>query len=199
MSKSNEPVSLGEITLRKVRLAFPDLYVPTAMKEGQQKQYGSTFLIPQDSDLDKQVQKTIKAVAEAKWGDEAEDILEMIEDDTQLCGYISGDHKKKRKLDGFSGNMALSAKNKLRPPVLDAQGAATTEDDGIVYAGCYVNAKVEIWAQSNEHGKAIRASLLGVVFHSKGDAFGGGRVADVDDLADLAEGLDGDDELLGKA
>jgi len=180
----------GEVTLLKVRLAFPDLYVPTAMEEGKPKQYGATFIMAQDGKMHKRVQAAVDKIAEAKWGKKAKDVLDLIDEDTQKFCFISGDHKKKRNLDGFEGNMALSAKNKLRPPTLNARGEPTDPDDGVVFAGCYVNAKVELWAQDNKHGKAIRASLLGVVFHSKGDAFGGGRVASADDLADLAVGDD---------
>ena len=81
--------------------------------------------------------------------------------------------------------------------MVDRDGATPlTESDGRPYGGCYVNAKVEIWAQDNSNGRAMRASLLGVVYHSKGDAFGGGRVASADELGSLAVTDDEDDDAL---
>lgn len=198
MSEQTQPMkAIGEIDLIKVRLAFPDLWVPTSMKPDQPKQYGSTFLMEKGSENQKRVEAAIKRVAKAKWPQDWEEVLELVEGDTQLCCFIDGDHKKKKKLDGFSGNWSLSAKNKKRPTIVDRDGVTPlTEADGRPYAGCYVNAKVEIWAQDNSNGRAIRASLLGVVYHSKGDAFGGGRVASTDELANLAVSDDEDEEAL---
>ncbi|MWN55950.1 ssDNA-binding protein, partial [Escherichia coli] len=57
-------------------------------------------------------------------------------------------------------------------------------------AGCYVNAVIDIWAQDNNFGKRINASLGGVQFLRDGDAFAGGGVASADDFDDISEGAD---------
>ncbi len=49
---------------------------------------------------------------------------------------------------------------------------ALTEADGRIYAGCYVNFNVDIWAQDGQY-TGIRCSLNGVQFVKDGDAFGG--------------------------
>ncbi len=67
------------------------------------------------------------------------------------------------------------------------------EEDGVIYAGCYVNASIEIWAQDNQYGKAIRATLRGVQFFRDGDAFTANNVAAADEFDDLS--VDGDDDL----
>lgn len=187
----------GEVTLRGVRLSFADLWKPVSMKPEQPKQFGATFLMLKGSDNEKAVRAKIIEVAKAKWGAKADEVLDVIEGDTQLCCFIDGDHKKKKKLDGYSGNWSLSAKNKRQPTVLMRDGTQASEGaQGAPYSGCYVNAKVEIWAQDNENGKAIRCSLLGVVFSKDGDAFGGGRVASADELSDLTS--DEDEGETGK-
>lgn len=33
------------------------------------------------------------------------------------------------------------------------------EADGLVYSGCYVNARIELWAQDNANGKRVNAKL----------------------------------------
>lgn len=192
---SEQTKSLGRVTLKKVRLAFPELWTPTSMKPDQPKQFGATFLMEKGGVNQKNVEAAIKAVAKSKWGKDADDALDLIEGDTQLMCFIDGDHKKKKKLDGYSGNWSLVAKNRQRPRTgrtENGEVVPVTEADGVLYGGCYVNAIVEIWPQDNAHGKAIRATLLAVSFHSKGDAFGGGRSATDDELADLA--VDEDEE-----
>jgi hypothetical protein len=45
---------------------------------------------------------------------------------------------------------------------------------------------VEIWAQDNNYGKRINASLKGVQFVRDGDAFAGGGAASPDEFEDLS-------------
>lgn len=185
--------SIGEINLLGVRLAFPDLFTPTAMKPDQPKQFGATFLVEKGTKTEAALREKIKEVAKAKWGKDAAEILASIENNPQKCAFGDGDGIEKRKLDGYAGHVYITAKNKRRPTVLNKDGSPTTEEEGVLYAGCYVNAKVEVWAQQNEHGRAIRCSLLGVVFNKRGDAFGGGRVASASELADLTS--DDEDDM----
>ena len=110
----------GVIDLRKVRLAFPDLWQPGAMKASKENtnptaQFGATFLIPKGSAMEKEVWSTISEVARAKWGKEGDELVDSLKSNTQKFCFIDGDSIGKRKLDGFPGNFALSAKNRLRP------------------------------------------------------------------------------------
>lgn len=50
-----------------------------------------------------------------------------------------------------------------------------SEEDDIVYAGCFVNVLIRPWVQSNVHGKRINANLLAVQFVKDGDRFGAER------------------------
>ena len=110
----------------------------------------------------------------------------------KVC-YWSGDTKE---YDGYAGQMALTAKrqeSKGRPLVIDKDKSPLTEADGKPYAGCYVNASVEIWAQENKYGKTLRCELLGLQFAADGDAFSAGSVADEADFDDLSDSGDADD------
>ena len=51
---------------------------------------------------------------------------------------------------------------------------------------------IDIWAQDNNFGKRVNASLGGVQFLRDGDAFAGGGVAAPDDFDDISEGADAD-------
>jgi hypothetical protein len=66
--------------------------------------------------------------------------------------------------------------------------------EGKIYSGCFVNLQVELWAQENNNGKGLRATLMGVQFWGPGDAFGGGRAPDQNAFPDMADGADAADE-----
>ena len=178
------------VNLTNVRLAFPDLFVPSRYNDASPLQYGAVFLIKKGDKNHKAVQAAYEEVAESAFGDQAGALLRRIKENPQVNCFTDGDLKE--HLDGYAGHMSLSSKNKKRPTVVDRDRTPLTEDDGKPYAGCMVNAKVELWAQANEHGKAMRASLLGVQFAGDNDSFGGGgKVASAEDFPDL--GVDEDE------
>lgn len=188
MSESTD----GVITLKNVRLAFPDLWVPTAFQEGQQKKYGATFLIKKDDPQIKVINHTIRQIAKEKWKAKAENVLNSIKGSNQTFCFHDGDNKA--DLDGYAGHYYLTAKNASRPKVADVDGTPLQQGDGKPYAGCFVYAKVQLWAQDNNWGKAMRASLLGVQFLRDGDSFGAGKTMSYDEFEDLsAEFADSDD------
>ena len=51
------------------------------------------------------------------------------------------------------------------------------ESDNVVYAGCFVNGIISLWAQDNQFGKRINAQLDGVQFVRDGDAFSDNTVS----------------------
>jgi hypothetical protein len=96
--------------------------------------------------------------------------------------------------------MYINARDKKPPriidkhPVKDANGnlvgKVITEADGIIYAGCYVDAIVDIYALDHKQfGKRICCGLKGVQFQADGDAFGGSAPVRDDefDLSDTGE------------
>ena len=87
------------------------------------------------------------------------------------------------------------AQKAVLPQALGLKSVAVvplTAADGRPYAGCYVIANVELWAQDNNYGKRINASLRGVQFLRDGDAFSGGGAASEDEF-DEVEGSDAGD------
>ena len=81
--------------------------------------------------------------------------------------------------------MSIKASSGKRPMVIGTDRAPLTEDDGKPYAGCYVNAIVELWGQDNQFGKRVNANLLAVQFVKDGTPFGNGVTASVDDFDDI--------------
>lgn len=170
-----------KITIRNARLSFPDLFQARAYEDGGQAKYKATFLVPKGSEQAKAIEEAITKAATDKWGAKAEAILKSIRNNPNRYCYQDGETKT---YDGYDGMMYISASNKVRPTVIDRDRAPLTEGDGRPYAGCYVNAIIEIFTYENP-GKGISASLSGVQFVKDGEAFSGGRPAKADDFEDL--------------
>lgn len=184
-----------KIKLKDVRCAFLKVFHAEAVNGGDKPVFGSTFLIdPTDPQL-AGIKDAIKKVATEKWGAKAGAVLKELEAGGKLC-LRNGDSKA--SYEGFEGMLFISASSKTRPLALARDGKTpVTEEDGILYSGCYVNAVLELWAQDNAFGKRINAQLGGVQFSRDGDAFsGGGSAASEGDFDDLGD--QGDDAgLLG--
>jgi hypothetical protein len=104
--------------------------------------------------------------------------------------YVDGNTKA---YDGFAGNMALSAsrsKDDGPPKILDRDLSELPADSGRPYGGCTVNAKITLWAQDNQYGKAIRATLVTVQFVADGEAFSGAGPANADGMEALEPAVD---------
>lgn len=195
-----------KVKLNKVRIAFAQqLTEAKPFEPGADPAFGSTFLIPEDSPLRKEIEKAMYALAAEKWNAKGKSIVDNILEvgDPKGGCYYPG---RRKSYDGFEGNMALVAKRYEKdgmPVLLDAdksqlwdaaKGKAATGKEGRIYSGCYVNATVDLWAQDNKYGKTIRCTLLGVQFHSDGDSFGGTSRGSEDDFDDLGEGATADEE-----
>lgn len=173
----------GRVMLRNVRLAFPNLFEPSSYGEGEPA-YSATLLM--DPLQAKELDATIDAVARAKWGAKADANLKALRAAGKTC-LRDGDEKA--NYDGFENMFFVAARSKTRPTVVDGQRYPISERDGRIYAGCYVNASIEIWAQDNAYGKRINATLRGVQFLRDGDAFGGGRPASADEFDEIVDDL----------
>lgn len=181
-----------EIRLKNVRISFPALGRPEAYGDGEPA-FQAKFIIEPKGEHSKLIRETIKAVAEEKWADKSAAVLKMLTEDKKLA-YVEGEYRSKKTgevYDGFQGMHYLSARNaKMRPTILDRFGNPVTdpaEIDRLIYSGCRVHAMIDLWAQDNKWGRRINATLQGVMFAGDGDSFGGSRVADAADFADLAE------------
>lgn len=179
------------VMLTKVRLAFPVLNEPEAFQGEGKPRYSGTFLLEKDSENHKAVVAAMRAAAVAKWGEQKADAAVKGLTAGLKTALIDGDLKS--QYDGFEGNMAVSAHSQAANPprLLDGQKKELPRNTGVIYAGAYVNASIEFWAQDNKWGKRINAQLRGVQFHSDGDSFGAGSAASPDEF-DTVEGAPSD-------
>jgi hypothetical protein len=164
------------IKLNNVRLSFPSLF-QKAQFDGAETKYEATFLL--DKVKHASVIKEIDAAIKSKIIADLKGARVPAE---KLC-LRDGDETE---YEGYAGHMTLKASTKKRPLVLNKDKSPLTEEDGVVYSGCYVNAIIDLWTQNNNYGKRINATLLGVQFAGDGEAFSsGGSTATADDFDDI--------------
>jgi len=162
------------ITLKNVRLSFPQIWTPKAYMEGQTPKYSANLLLDKDADAE-QIAKLKKAIKQAATAGFNGDIPKGLK-------TFLGDGNDKA-YDGYENAMFVSCSSRQRPTTIDRDRTQLVEEDGKLYAGCYVNAAISCWVQNNNWGKRLNANLLALQFVKDGEQFGGGGVQ-VDEIFD---------------
>lgn len=198
------------VTLKEVRIAFPALFEPKAVGAGAADDAGTlrfsaVFPIEPGSDNCTAIEQAIAQVATAAWKDKAKAIMGELNAKGRVCYRRAPLSKDGVVYEGFEEMYTLNASDAARPTVVDRNRHPLTAKDGVIYSGCVVHVKIDIWAQNNSWGKRINGSLKGVQFVRDAAAFGGAvRISpdDFDDLGSLEAGahapsLAGDDASAG--
>lgn len=170
---------MAKIKLNNVRISYPSLF-RKGVFQGQETKYEATFLIDKKENKAKidEINTAIKALIKNE--------LEGAKLPPDKICFKDGD-----EIDyaGYAGCMSLKANNQKRPIVMDRDKSPITEDDNKIYAGCRVNAVIELWAQykKKEFGKRINANLLGVQFLKDDEPFADGAKVSADDFEAFGE------------
>jgi hypothetical protein len=180
-----------KVTLTNVRAAFiSSLWEPEGIDDSEPAHAGKFIIDPKDGGNIVKCEEAMAAVAKEKWGPKAESVLEnMTKTGRKPDVFFVREPYKSRNGDvyaGFEGMFFVSAKSKTRPLIIDRDRTPLVPSDGRPYGGCFVNAQIDVWAQDNKYGRALRATLTGVQFVKDGDAFTGGAPASADDFEDLS-------------
>ena len=175
-----------QLSLNNARLAFPAIFEAKSVAN-EEPAFSASLILTPDHPQIAAINEAIEAVAKEKWGAKASEILKGLRAKDNVCLH---DGDEKSNYDGFEGNFYISARAKTRPLVIDRDKSPLVQSDGRPYGGCYVNASLDIWAQDNQFGKRINATLKGVQFYRDGDAFTGGAPASPDDFDNLEDGAD---------
>ena len=150
------------IKLANVRLSFPSLFQTETFGGEDTGKYSATFILDNSEHAKSiaEIKKEIAEITKEKFKGKAlppDRIALKIADDTR---------------DGMEDKMIIKSSTKKRPLVLNRDKTPVSEDDNIIYAGCYVNAIISLWPQDNQYGKRINASLEGLMFNGHGEPFG---------------------------
>jgi Protein of unknown function (DUF2815) len=191
---------MGQIVkLKNVRGAFmvlgePEFFGGSKQKPTDKRRWSATALIPAADPQKKLVDEALIAVAKEQWPQKWQQKLANILPDPKGCCFTDGNRKP--DYDGFPGHWALTAhrtEDKGRPIVFDNDKSPIYKTNnelyegkaGRIFSGCFINMHVEIWAQENNQGAGLRATLQGIQRYGVGPAFGGGRAPNPDDFDEL--------------
>jgi hypothetical protein len=197
-SKKSDPTI---IRLKNVRLSFPNLFKAVAFESGKEPRFQAAFLLdPSDKDhnkLIKEIKVEAKRIMEEAWGEVPKP------DEYHRCYGLAKNHPKKRKYEGYEDRFYIDTANTIAPTLIDRRKNEVVEQDGVLYAGCYVNTNITLWAYDHpKGGKGIGANLRIVQFFKDGDAFGNSKAdademdeVDIDDDDDIDDDWDDEDDL----
>jgi len=167
---------MSNIKLQNVRLSFPSLFQTAEFAGDDTGKYEATFILDKDehNDVIEQINSEMERM-------QKEDLKSKLKSDK--LALKNGDDMARPE---FEGKMTIKASTKKRPLVIDRDKTPLTQDDNKPYAGSYVNAIVRLWAQDNQYGKRVNASLEGVQFFGDGEPFGAGGISvnEFDDFED---------------
>jgi hypothetical protein len=190
------------IFLNEVTVSFAqNLFIPKAITNADGSQgapkYSGVFILEPNGPHAKLIEDTMVAVAKDRWLAKAPGILAKLEADGRVA------LKRKAMTDsdgqvynGFEGKWYISANNAKQPLVIGRSiSDIIRKEDGKVYSGATVNAKIEIWAQDDRDpviGKRINAQLVAVQFVRHGKRLDGAQDPTTEGFEDL--GPDPDEE-----
>ena len=167
--------------LKNVRMSYPVIYKPEAFKKNAPK-YSAVFLLEPDSDQHKAVMEEIKRVAKEAFEGKAVAVLKKQNASDRKLVREGNDKVNDDDVitDGYEDMVYIKGANKSKVKLVNRDRSALTEEDGVLYGGCYVNAQLDIWAHDNDYGKFINCKLLAIQFWGEGEPFSTDTAADLD-------------------
>lgn len=182
---------LKTVKTPKFRVSFPHVFEPHAFEKNEPK-YSMVMLFPKDTDI-KSLKIACNAAAAQKWGN----------DSTKWPKNLRlpfRDGNEKTDLQGYEGNIFVSASSKNKPGLVDQKLQPILAENDF-YAGCYARAELQAFAYDTNGNKGVSFALQNVQKLAEGEPFSGKKKAEDtfnDDFAIESDGLEiGDTADLG--
>ena len=180
-----------KVMLRNVRLSYEHIFTASSFDDSQEPKYSATFIIPKDhADLAALKKAMFEAGQEAfpsdfsggAWPRGFTCSLKDADKDIDSNGELLSE-----KNPEYKGCYVLEANSTRRPLAIDRKKAAVTEEDGVIYSGCFVNASLGAAGYTfGKVKKGVKCYLNGVQFVADGERFGADAISDFDDLDETA-------------
>lgn len=169
-----------------LRLSFHDFWTAKAFQAGMQEKFSGAFIFDPSTKegkaaLGQLVQWMNEEVEKPTWpkGKPANvPNYFMTKGDEKLTS--TGETRPE-----YAGKIILSAKSLKRPTLINRDKSQVTEQDGVFYSGCRVNAIFRVYGV-NKKNPCIAAELKGVQFMADDEPFGAAPLS-VDVFDDLSE------------
>lgn len=174
---------MSKIKIGNARLSFPSLFQTASFNGESTGKFEATFI------LDKVDHAELIESIKTQINNLMKETLKVKLPSDKIC-LKDGDEMGRPE---YVGKYVIKASTKKRPLVIKRDKSPITEDDNLIYAGCYVHGVISLWAQSNGFGKRINAQLDGVQFVKDGDAFGEAGIG-ADAFDEFGDSTDDDDD-----
>ena len=170
--------------IKEARLSFPHVLQPKAVQSGAPK-YSCNFILDQGSTEWAEAMQIVGNMASEKWADKAQGVLNLISQDKRLRCYGQGFEKVSQTsgevYEGYTdpGAVFIAASNENKPSLYgqNAQELPPNANANQLFVGGnYVSGLVSFWLQENEHGRAVRANLIGIQYLREGEHFGADEI-----------------------
>lgn len=187
MSTTKTEAPLTKVVTGEARLSYTNVWVPTAMEEGQTKKYNTAVLIPKS---DKKTIKKIEAAIEAakilgkeKYGTKWKPAKLKV-------SFYDGDVERPTD-EAYADHVYLSAKSTNQPGIVDkAMNKIISQDE--IYSGVYAHVSVNFYPYENSGSCGIACGLNNIMKTRDGEPFAG-RASAEDDFAEFASA---DDDMM---
>lgn len=161
------------IKIKYARCIYPSLFRTEVFKGEDTQKYSITLILDKEKDaavieeIQAEIDRRVKDLKVKKLG--ADKICLKDGDESGIAEY--------------EGCYTIKATRKKKPKVFDSEGDETDDED-LIYGGCFVNAIIDLWTQNNSWGKRVNANIYGVKFVDDGEPLGGLTVT-AEDFEDL--------------
>lgn len=176
------------VIIKNARLSFPALFKPEASQDGGSPRYKLSLLLDPKDEGNKAQLLEVKAKIDEMWA-------EFTKKPGAKAPREKTCLKKDGTWDGYEGMWYISAaraESQGKPVLLGRRKDPLPDNSTELYAGCYVNAKIRLYAHEHpKSGKRINASIEVVQKAREGTPFGAGP-ASIDDMPDVDDAPDAD-------
>lgn len=180
-----------KIVLKNVRLSYEHIFRADAVAgdDNSTPKFSASWIIPKDSPQIKTIKEALAKALDEKFpgkrkpgGPWPSSMHNPLKDGDEMAD----EHPE------YEGCYVLRSSSRNRPIVMGRRKEALTEDDGVIYSGCYCNASLAAAGFDASVKKGVTVYLNGVQFVKDGERLAGYDASN--DFEELDED-DGDDLL----
>jgi hypothetical protein len=166
-----------KIKINNVRISYPYIFKKGFYEGKENNKYTVTLVLDKSDPNHIEAKKII------------DEQINTIYSQTKTARSSFKDDKfcVKEESEEFENSWLIKCGNPKRITIIDRDKTPLTEEDGKIYAGCYVNVLIDLYYYDKQYGKFILSNIYGIQFSKDGESLEG-RIVDVtDDFTDLDE------------
>ncbi len=172
-----------KVKIKGARLSYAHVFKKHSINNGEPK-YSCQIIIDKDHPQMAEIEAAIANAARSKF--------EKLVNGNKVSAKLKtplrdGDDEDNTKV--YENKYFFNSSNTQPPMTVGRKREQITEDDNIIYSGCYANVVINFFAFDSNGNKGVAASLGGVQFVRDGEPLGGNSVT-VDDFDDEDEDFD---------